>query len=274
MGCPTGRHDASPCLFAEHNRSELGEMAEQGTILVLPVGATEQHGPHLPVWTDSLVAEHLALSAAHTVARELDVVVAPTLSFGSSDHHLPFGATLSLSTSTLLAVLMDLGRSVVRSGFSRLFLLNGHGGNDEIIQLAVRDLAQQHEIHAAAGSWWRIADAAITRDTAARDFGRVPGHAGAFETAVVRALRPELVSVHMPALRDALVAAPRSGARWELRGSWLRTDGYTDQPGAMDATHGKQIVDAAILAVADELRRFNEACVRVPLHRTDGENES
>ncbi|MDQ2625148.1 MAG: creatininase family protein, partial [Actinomycetota bacterium] len=63
-------------------------MAAEGAILMLPVGATEQHGPHLPVWTDSLVAEHLARAAAHTVAPELGVVVAPTLSFGSSDHHL------------------------------------------------------------------------------------------------------------------------------------------------------------------------------------------
>ena len=96
-------------LFAELTRDESGKIAGEG-LLVLPVGATEQHGPHLPVGTDSMGAEFVARSAAATVADRFPVAVAPTLWYGSSPHHIPFGGTMSLTAATFLSVLMDIGR--------------------------------------------------------------------------------------------------------------------------------------------------------------------
>ena len=111
--------------------------------VVLPLGATEQHGPHLPAGTDFFTVDRLAQAAAERAATEIAITVAPALPFGSSDHHLIFGATLSLRTDTYYRVLNDLLRSLVTDGFHRIFLLNGHGGNHELAQLAARDIKRQ-----------------------------------------------------------------------------------------------------------------------------------
>src|SRR3982074_919142 len=102
--------------FAEITRTDAVELAPK-CLLVIPLGATEQHGPHLPVGTDSILVEEVASRAAARLAGVVPVVVAPALHFGSSAHHLPFGGTLSLETETYYRVLMDLGRSAVASGF-------------------------------------------------------------------------------------------------------------------------------------------------------------
>ncbi len=221
-------------------------------LLVIPIGATEQHGPHLPSGTDTLHAAHIAESAARRVAGRIDVIVAPTLSFGSSDHHLPFGATLSLGTETLYRVLVDLGRSAVASGFQSLFLLNSHGGNHETAQLAARDLALQLPCDVAAGSWWAMAYEELAAAGAA-DGGRLPGHAGRFETAVVASLHPELISPAPPPHSSFVPSDPHSYPgphRIELHGAWRLIDGYTDDPGAAEAEDGTRWLEIAIGVVA------------------------
>jgi creatinine amidohydrolase len=141
-----------PVLSHELTRERLNTAAPDALALV-PIGATEQHGPHLAVGTDFLCAERIARDAAAIAQAEIPLIVTPTLPFGSSHHHLPFGATLSLSTETYYRVLMDRGQSLVTSGFQRLFFLNGHGGNHELGQLAARDLSLQQTVHAAATSY-------------------------------------------------------------------------------------------------------------------------
>src|SRR5215471_4901645 len=105
-------------LFADHTREELRKLAPE-TLVIVPLGATEQHGPHLPVGTDFFTVDHLAHEAARVVAAKLPVLVAPSLPFGSSDHHLPFGGTFSLQTETYYHVLCDLLKSLALGGFSR-----------------------------------------------------------------------------------------------------------------------------------------------------------
>ena len=86
-------------LLEELNREEIRELARHA-LAVMPVAATEQHGPHLPVGTDMFTVEHIARRAADEAADRIPVVVTPTLPFGSSHHHFPFGGTLSLTTET------------------------------------------------------------------------------------------------------------------------------------------------------------------------------
>src|ERR1700741_20324 len=167
-------------LFAELNREQLRSLAPDALAL-LPIGATEQHGPHLATGMDFLTIESIALEAARMA--EVPVVVAPTLPFGSSHHHFVFGATLSLSTETYYRVLYELCESLVTDGFQRIFLLNGHGGNHELAELAVRDIVLRHPVRAAAGSYWRIAG-----DELRAVSERFPGHAGEFETSLMLAL--------------------------------------------------------------------------------------
>lgn len=238
--------------FAECDRETIRAVGEAGGVLILPIGAIEQHGPHLPVWADTLVVEHLATAAAESLVGTATTLVAPVLPFGSSAHHLPFGGTLSLDTDVLLSVLMCLGRSAHRDGFRRLFILNGHGGNHELMELAVRDLSLQLEIDVAGASWWQLAWPGLA-GTDVFTHGRVPGHAGAFETALVSALRPDLLGpmpTPHPGPHATDPALSRPTARVERAGFWQSIDGYTDQPGAISAERGSQVLEIAVAAVA------------------------
>jgi creatinine amidohydrolase len=240
-------------LLNELTREEARAIAPEALAL-FPVGATEQHGPHLPAGTDTFAVEQIAREAARGVADRLPIVVAPTLPFGSSHHHLPFGGTMSLGTETYYRTVYDLVESLIDGGFRRVMILNGHGGNNELIQLVVRDLALKHPAHLAAASYWTVAWDALVAAEAHRH-GRLPGHAGAFETSLVMALRPDLVREPRPHRDGDHAVDPRTFAlpvRVESHGWWQRTDGFTDSPDGGSAERGR----AYMAAVAEAVGRF------------------
>ncbi|GAA3090465.1 creatinine amidohydrolase/Fe(II)-dependent formamide hydrolase-like protein [Kribbella aluminosa] len=138
------------------NRSTLGELLP-AAIVVVPVGATEQHGPHLATGTDWILAEAVSAEAASLVHERSPrpIVLAPPVPFGASDHHLPFGGTLSLSPETLLAVLLDLARSLHADGGHRLVLVNGHGGNTGICHAAAA-ASTRYNLNVAHIDYWQL----------------------------------------------------------------------------------------------------------------------
>ena len=152
-------------------------------LLVLPVGSTEQHGPHLATGTDALIATAVAERAAAAAARPETIVLAPTLAYGASDHHLPFGGTLSLGVSTFQLLLGDLLASAASAGFRRVFVLNGHGGNAAACAIAVAEASRRHGLLAAAAMPSDLVEAGEIE-------GPLHGHAGSFETSLVLALDP------------------------------------------------------------------------------------
>lgn len=244
-------------LFADYTREELRALAPSALVL-LPLGATEQHGPHLPAGTDYMIVEHLAMEASTRAAEEIPVVVAPTLPFGCSEHHLPFGGTLSLRTEIYYGVLCGLLQSLARDGFERVFLLNGHGGNHELIQLAARDVALAHKIQIGAASYWTLAwDALIA--LGAQKAANVPGHAGKFETSIMMALRGAMVSSGRPYrehVADGDPKGPLGRWRFEKAGAWQAIDGYTDSPASASAVFGEQYLSVLIEAVHRSLIEF------------------
>jgi creatinine amidohydrolase len=249
--------DRPRLLLHEITRQEAASRAANA-LVVLPVGATEQHGPHLPLGTDFLIVEHITRAAAQEARRSIDVLVAPTLQVGSSHHHLPFGGTISLSTERYYAALSDLVESLIESGFRRIFILNGHGGNHEIIQLVARDLALKHPVNLGAASYWDLAREAV----AEREpdlHGRFPGHAGVFETSLIMALRPDLVDEprpHRTAEDLARTIIPPDQFRAERHGFWLSIDGYTDSPDLASPEWGQRLLGVIVPAVAGALARF------------------
>jgi creatinine amidohydrolase len=254
-------------LLHEITREEAARRAP-GALVVLPVGATEQHGPHLPIGTDFLIVEHLTRSAAREAQASIDVLVAPTFQTGSSHHHLPFGGTISLSTEHYYGALRDMTETLIQSGFRRLFIVNGHGGNDELIQLVARDLALLHPCNLGAASYWDLAREPLAKH--APDLReRLPGHAGVFETSLIMALRPELVANPLPnrtAEELARTTPPRAPFRAERHGFWQNIGGYTDSPDQASAARGQRLLEIAVAAVATELVRF----AHLPLSEGDG----
>jgi creatinine amidohydrolase len=244
-------------LLEELTREQARALAPEA-LVILPVGAVEQHGPHLPIGTDYFAVEHIARAAADALAGRVPALVAPALPFGSSHHHLPFGGTLSLSTETYYRALRDLAESLIAGGFRRIFILNGHGGNSELIQLVARDLALQHPVHLAAASYWSIAWDALVAVQAHIGAG-LPGHAGTFETSLMLALRPALVREPRPH-RDSPQGSDPRGAnapyRAELHGAWQRIDGYTDSPDQADAERGAVYLAAIVREVARAFEEF------------------
>jgi creatinine amidohydrolase len=244
-------------LLHEITRGEAARRAPRA-LVVLPVGATEQHGPHLPLGTDFLIVEHVARAAALRARPNIDVLVAPTFQTGSSHHHLSFGGTISMATEQYYGALRDMVASLVESGFRRIFIVNGHGGNHELIELVVRDLALSHACNLAAASYWDLARESLAQR--APDLGeRLPGHAGAFETSLIMALHPELVVSPLPHRtaaelnRTSVLPAP---FRAERHGFWQRIDGYTDSPNLASAERGQHLLEIIIAAVAAALVRF------------------
>jgi creatinine amidohydrolase len=249
-------------LLHEINRGEAARRAPSA-LVVLPVGATEQHGPHLPIGTDFLIVEHVTRAAAQEARASVDVLMAPTFQTGSSHHHLPFGGTISLSTERYYGALRDMTESLIQSGFRRIFIVNGHGGNHELIELVVRDLALSHACNLAAASYWELARETLAER--APDLGaRLPGHAGVFETSLILALRPELVANPLPhrtakeLVRTTVLPTP---FRAERHGFWQSIDGYTDSPDQASAERGHRLLETIVMAVASELVRF----ARLPL---------
>ena len=244
-------------IWNQATRDELNAVLRDAVVL-LPTGATEQHGPHLATGHDTFAVTAIAHRAARAVSPDVSIVLAPSLPFGSSDHHLPFGGTLSLATETYHRVVHDLVASMIAGGARRIFLLNGHGGNRELNQLVARDLAQptDHSVAIAAASYWEIAQASLAADP---ELGAVrrPGHAGQFETATMLAMTPEHVREPRPVREtDPSLVPAIPGVRIESTGLWSSYDGYTDFPHRATAGQGQRVLDLIVRDVAAALTAF------------------
>lgn len=228
--------------LTEMSREDV-EASAGAAIVVVPIGAVEQHGPHLPLGTDTFLVEAVLTRAAELPAtRELSLVAAPTMPIGSSAHHL-FASAVSLRAETLVGVLRDIGDSLVDSGFRRLFILNGHGGNEECVQLAVKELVLRHErVAAAACSYWAIGS---TGEQLRPDV--TPGHAGWFETSLMLASHADLVRAdRLPTdgVNPGPVFARRdiAGLRVQVAGEWARVGGVTDPAGDASESDGRALL--------------------------------
>jgi creatinine amidohydrolase len=211
---------ASPAASA---LDELTTTQVRGELLVIPLGATEQHGPHLPLGTDTIIATALA--------RSLDAVVAPALPYGSSGEHAGFAGTLSIGRDALTAVLIELVRSCE---LPRVLFVNGHGGNTDTLAAAVRLLRDEgHDVWAWAPAW--DGDA----------------HAGRIETSLLLALAPELVG---PA-RERGNAEPLATLLPRLRREGVRAvapNGILGDAAGASAEEGRALLATAIA----DLRAF------------------
>ncbi len=156
--------------------------------LIFVVGSTEQHGRHMTLGSDVWQPWEIA----RRVSERTGVLLAPSINYGMSLHHLGFPGSLSLRPQTVTSVLVDLLESAFEHGFRRIFILNGHGGNIAALQVALAELLNELPgLKVKLRSWWQEAEVKQVLDGAFPD--RPGGHADAGETSVVMAIRPEVV---------------------------------------------------------------------------------
>ncbi|HLP66935.1 MAG TPA: creatininase family protein [Rhizobium sp.] len=176
--------------WARMTAPELKSLATRANSLaILPTGALEQHGPHLPVITDTVSASAAAIRAARAVSQEIPVAVLPGLWLGMSEHHFPFGGTISVDHQTYHAIMSSVVRSLRALGFSRLLIVNGHGGNIDALSLSARELAVSFAMPIVATTPWMLA----RDEVAAIVESKAPGHACEGETSVMMAIAGDLV---------------------------------------------------------------------------------
>ncbi|HEV7974088.1 creatininase family protein [Amycolatopsis sp.] len=237
---------------------EVRETARTG-IALLPIGSQEQHAGHLPMGTDTLLVEAVVDAALAELGDDgPGVVRLPSLPFGHSPHHL-FAAAVSLSAPTLAAVLADILGSLAESGFRRILVVNGHGGNDEIMRLAVKRFALDADVSAAACSYWTVTEGGDDGENP----GATPGHAGWFETSLMLAAKPGLVRETDPwqpvdpaPLFDK---PPYPGLTVERHGEWARVGGTTDDASLATAEAGRNLLEHRAAGLAGAIRAFDAA---------------
>ncbi|SEO48104.1 creatininase family protein [Trujillonella endophytica] len=179
-------------LLTELSAPAIDAALGPDSVLVLPTGAIEQHGPHLPVATDLLIAQAMAERAVERFGDELDLWLLPPLAYTKSNEHAWSSGTFWLSAATLTAVLADLGRSVARTPARRLAFLNGHGGNSALLQVAARDIRLETGLRTFTLHPRLPADQGGTSPADELGMGV---HGGFEETALMLHLRPDLVDM-------------------------------------------------------------------------------
>jgi creatinine amidohydrolase len=225
--------------------------ARPDALAVLPIGSLEQHGPHLPVITDTASASAAAIRGARLVASEIPVLVLPGLWTGMSEHHLPFGGTISLNFTELRGVLTGIVRSLRAIGFARLLVVNGHGGNIEPLAVAARELAHEFGLPVIACTPWfltrdRVSEIAETAET--------PAHACEGETSVMMAIAPDLVRTER--FDDAVQQRPEPVPRYDgFSRFWSFSErapvtGVRGDPRPSTAAKGERFLDLHAEALA------------------------
>ena len=235
---------------------QLRDMARDDAVVILPVGSIEQHGPHLPVEVDSQLGEQVALRTARLMAaRGAPVLVLPMLWTGVSEHHMSFGGTITLDLPAFSAVIEGIVKSVVRHGFRRVVLLNGHGGNENALRCLADELTPKYRIAIVEFTYWYAAAEAIE---AILETQKGLQHACEAETSMMMAVRPELVAeARIPlakANRTPDVSDIVGGGvyRWRAIGA-MSSSGVVGNPEAASAEKGVRLFDAVSATLADKL---------------------
>lgn len=241
--------------FAEQTAPDLRALDRDATLVVAPIAACEQHGPHLPVFTDSILCSAVADGLERALPDR--VLLLPVLWLGASEHHLPFGGTLTATLPTYETLLVELLTPLLRDGFRRVLILNGHGGNIDPLRVALRRLDAAFPGRVLAGAaYWELAAAEL----AALCDGprRAMGHACEIETSMMLHLRPDLVRRDL--LADDPDTTPESLAGLTLAQDFgHRTDhGVVGHPTFADPDRGRLMLSAVVTRLAAVARALLE----------------
>jgi creatinine amidohydrolase len=248
--------------FALAQRSGLAAQ----TVAVLPVGAVEQHGPHLPLSVDTALADGILAAALPQVAADVPLLVLPTQSIGLSLEHQDYAGTLGLSPATLLALWTELGACVARAGIRKLLIFNAHGGNVSSMDIVARQLRMQCGLLVYHCSWFNLPQPKGVNEAFSAHEHRFGVHGGETETSMMLHLAPDLV--RMPYAQNFASTSEERAQRFPILGNgksaklgWAMQDynplGAAGNAAAADAQRGQALVEGAATSLAQLLEEMH-----------------
>ena len=267
----------NPCsrYWADLSTQDFAQLIAGGqaakTIAVLPVAATEQHGPHLPLSVDTVLVDGIVTAALPHLAADLNVLFLPTQAVGLSPEHARFPGTLTLKNETILRLWTDIGESVAAAGIQKLLLFNSHGGNVSVMDLVARDLRARLGMLVYSASWFNLpltdAQGQDVNTLFSADEHRFGIHAGDMETSMMLALDP--ARVNMAQAQDFHSTAQDRAQKFAILGNgksaklgWQMQDynpaGAVGNAAAASAEKGRALVAAAGLGLARLLAEIDQ----------------
>jgi creatinine amidohydrolase len=191
-------------FWAELKSSEFAALDPGSTLAVLPVAATEQHGPHLPVMTDTAIAQGMIETVLARLPDDLSLLFLPIQTIGKSNEHLRSAGTITFSAENLIRIWVEIGESVHRTGLRKLVIVNSHGGNVDVVGIVARELRVRLGMLVATTQWRRLGLPAGLYAPFDATYGI---HAGDIETSLMLHFRPDLVDIAKAKLFPSAAAA-------------------------------------------------------------------
>lgn len=264
------RMPLSSRLWADLTTTDFAALDPAGTVAVLPLGATEQHGPHLPLAVDQALVDAMVADALPRLPAQLPVLVLPTQQVGYSPEHAAFAGTLTLSAPTVIASWVEIGECVARAGVRKLLLFNAHGGQVSLTDIVARELRTRCDLIVYGCSWWNLPLGDDVLGLFPPGEHRFGVHAGDIETSLMLALRPQ--SVRMGQARDFPSRSRQRAAHYPVLGNgrsaklgWAMHD-YNAEGAAGNAAAATADKGRAVLqAVGRELARLLQEMSALPL---------
>ncbi|HEX7079879.1 MAG TPA: creatininase family protein [Gammaproteobacteria bacterium] len=228
---------------------DLAEIDPESTIGVLPVAAIEQHGPHLPLATDALIAAAIVRAALERIPHGVSLLALPGVPIGHSPEHAAFPGTLTARAETLLALWTEVAASAARTGLRKLVILNAHGGQRSLVDVAAVRLRAMHGLLVVRASYFSLGAPPGLFDDRELRYGL---HGGDVETSLMLHLHPDLVRMHLArdfaglpeqlaAERRVLGAEKPAGIGWMSQD--LHPEGVCGNAAAATAAKGKAYLD-------------------------------
>lgn len=234
---------------------QIKQLPKEDALVILPVGAVEQHGWHMPVMTDALIGEALLTQTIELLSEEANVWLLPPVSYGKSNEHLDYAGTFSLSPATLMNVLSDIGASLQRNGFRRLLLFNTHGGNVDLLNVAARDIRVSTGLMVFYVNPHSLD---TTQDLVSKEEQEYGIHGGDIETSMLMAIKPNWVQDNLKVSEIPDVSALEFlTLEGKIRFAWVMSDisysGIAGDATKATAEKGKVIMERSAGGLAKSL---------------------
>ena len=257
-------------FWADLATTDFAALDPATTVAVLPLGATEQHGPHLPLAVDHCLVDGIVAEALPRLPAELPVLVLPTQEIGYSPEHAAFRGTLTLPIETVIATWVAIGEGVARAGVKKLLLFNAHGGQVSVLDIVARELRVRCGLIVYGCSWWNLPLGDAVNGLFPPDEHRFGVHAGDLETSLMLALRPH--TVRMAQARDFASTSRERAAKYPILGNgrsaklgWAMQD-YNPQGAAGHAAAANVDKGRAVLqAAGEQLALLVQEIAQLPL---------